>query len=128
MLLFTCAKYNIPYSEMLMYKPLTNNANLRKIRGKVFTKMKNEKWIPIRKRHQNGPQDLITVSLCTQIAIDKIQLRSLSLAYACPYYNPTTTIGQSVHNIGISKPIVHTTPYTYVVWGCMACWTYCQIL
>jgi hypothetical protein len=37
----------------------------------------------------NGPQDLITVSLCIQIVIDKIQLCSLSVAYACPYHNPT---------------------------------------
>jgi hypothetical protein len=33
--------------------------------------------------HVNGPQDLVTVSLCIQIAIDKMQLRSLSVAYAC---------------------------------------------
>ena len=30
-------------------------------------------------RHDNGPQDLITVSLCFQIAIDKMQLCSLCL-------------------------------------------------
>ena len=35
--------------------------------------------------HDNGPQELVTVSLCIQIAIDKTQLCSLSLAYACPY-------------------------------------------
>jgi hypothetical protein len=33
--------------------------------------------------HDNGPQDLITVSLCIQIAIEKMQLCSLSLTYAC---------------------------------------------
>ena len=32
--------------------------------------------------HDNGPQDLVTVSLCIQIAIDKMQLCSLSIAYA----------------------------------------------
>ena len=58
--------------------------------------------------HDNGPQDLITVSLCIQIAIDKMQLCSLSIAYACPYYNPTATMGHSVHN---SKPVAHKTPY-----------------
>jgi hypothetical protein len=34
--------------------------------------------------HDNGPQDLIMVSLCIQIAIDTMQLSSLSLAYARP--------------------------------------------
>ena len=62
--------------------------------------------------HENGPQDLVTVSLCIQIAIDKIQMCLLSVDYACPHHNPTA----------------NTTPYTYVVCGCEACWTYCQIL
>jgi hypothetical protein len=39
--------------------------------------------------HDNGPKDLVTVSLCIQIAIDKMQLCSLSVAYACPHHNPT---------------------------------------
>jgi hypothetical protein len=30
--------------------------------------------------HDNGPQDLFTVSLCIQIAIDKMQLHSMSVA------------------------------------------------
>jgi hypothetical protein len=38
--------------------------------------------------HYNEPQDLVTVSLCIQIAIDKMQLCWLSVAYAFPYYNP----------------------------------------
>ena len=33
--------------------------------------------------HDNGPQDLVMVSLCIQIAIDGMQLCLLSLAYAC---------------------------------------------
>ena len=33
----------------------------------------------------NGPQDF-------QIANDKTQLSLLSVAYACPYHNPTTTL------------------------------------
>jgi uncharacterized protein with NAD-binding domain and iron-sulfur cluster len=57
-----------------------------------------------------GLQDLVTVSLCIQIAIDKIKLCSLSVAYARPYHNPTATMGYSVQNIIISKPLAHTTP------------------
>jgi hypothetical protein len=58
----------------------------------------------------NGPQDLITVFLCIQIVIDKFKLCSLSEAYACPYHNPTTTMGHPVHNVDINKPLAHTTP------------------
>ena len=58
--------------------------------------------------HDNGPQDLVMVSLCIQIAIDKMQLCSWSIAYACPYH--ITTTGNSVHNIDISKPLTHMTP------------------
>jgi hypothetical protein len=53
--------------------------------------------------HDNGPQDYVTVSLRIQIAIDKMQLCSLSEAYACPYHSPTTTMGHSVHNVDIRK-------------------------
>ena len=38
----------------------------------------------------NGPQDLVTVFLCIQISIDKMQLCLLSIANACPYHNPTS--------------------------------------
>ncbi|KAJ8403603.1 hypothetical protein AAFF_G00349290 [Aldrovandia affinis] len=59
--------------------------------------------------HNNGPQDLGTVSLCIQTAIDKMHFCSLSIAYTCPYQNPTTTMG---HSVDISKPLSHTMPYT----------------
>ena len=61
--------------------------------------MAGDKW------HDNGPQDLVTVSLCIQIAIDKIQLCSLSIAFAGPYHTPSATMGHSGHNVDISKPL-----------------------
>ena len=45
--------------------------------------------------HDNGPQDLVTVSLCIKIAIDKMQLCLLSIAYGYPYHNPIATMGHS---------------------------------
>ncbi len=62
--------------------------------------------------HNNGPQDLVTVSLCIQNAINIMHLCLLSITYACPYHNPTATMDHSIHNIDISKPLTHTTPYT----------------
>jgi hypothetical protein len=50
--------------------------------------------------HDNELQNLVTVSLCIQIAIDKMQL---SIAYASPYHNPT--MGHNVHNIDINNPL-----------------------
>ncbi|MDG2565849.1 hypothetical protein P7M21_25840, partial [Vibrio parahaemolyticus] len=60
----------------------------------------------------SGPQDLVTVSLCIQNAINKMHLCSLSTTYTCPYHNPTATMGHSIHNVDISKPLTHTTPHT----------------
>ena len=62
--------------------------------------------------HNNGPQDVVMVILCIQNAINKMHLCSLSITYACPYLNPTTTMGHSIHKADISKPLTHTTPYS----------------
>ncbi len=62
--------------------------------------------------HNNGPQDLIMVSLCIQNDFNKMHLCSLSITYACPYHNPTTTMGHSIHSVDFSKPLTHTTAYT----------------
>ncbi len=64
------------------------------------------------KWHNNGPQDLVTVSLCIQNAINKMHLCPLSITYACPYHNPTVTMGHSIHSVDISKPLTHMMPYT----------------
>ena len=47
-------------------------------KGLKYEVMVADEW------HNIGPQDLITVSLCIQIAIDKMQL-CLSVIYAWPY-------------------------------------------
>ncbi len=41
--------------------------------------------------HNNGPQDLVTLSLCIQNAINKMHPCSLSITYACPYHTQRHT-------------------------------------
>ncbi len=41
-----------------------------------------------------------------------MHLCSLSITYACPYHNPTAIMVHLIHNIDISKPLTHKTPYT----------------
>ncbi len=65
--------------------------------------------------HNNGPKYLVTVSLCIQNAINKMHLCSLDITYACPYHNPTATMGHSIHNVDISKPLTHMIPYIHAV-------------
>ncbi len=55
--------------------------------------------------HNNGPQYLITVSLCIQNAINEMHLCSLSITYACPYHNPTTTMGHSNYSMPIARSL-----------------------
>ena len=57
--------------------------------------------------HVNGPQDLISVSLCIQIAINKMQKYLLAVDYACTYLTPI--MWHSVHNVDIIKPLAHAT-------------------
>ena len=65
------------------------------------------KYVAVDELYNNGPRDLVTVSLCIHMAIDKMQLCSLSVAYACPCHNPKATMGH--------KSLAHTTPYTLSV-------------
>jgi hypothetical protein len=54
----------------------------------------------------------MSIGLRVEIATDKMQSFVLSIAYACPYHNPTLTMGYSVHNVDIRKLLAHTAPYT----------------
>ena len=50
-----------------------------------------------------------------KLPLIKCHCVSLSVAKACPYHNPTATMGHSVHYFDISKSLVHTTLYTWSV-------------
>lgn len=52
--------------------------------------------------HYYRPRDLITISLYIQIAIRKMQLCLLSRTCLSMPYNPTATMGHSIHNTDIS--------------------------
>jgi hypothetical protein len=63
----------------------------------------------VHKWHDNGPQDLVTISLCIQIAIDKLQLCLLSKVYAGSYHNPTTTMGHCSQQTARPHNAIHAT-------------------
>ncbi len=79
--------------------------------GPCIIKLQHEVMV-VDEGHNNGPYDLVTLSLCIQNAINKMHLCLLSITHACPYHNPTATMGHSSHNLDISKPFNHTMPYT----------------
>ena len=70
---------------------------------------------------KNGPHNLITVFLWIQIAIDKIQLCSLSVAYACPYHNPTGTMG-ALCSQRWHQQTAHPHDTIHMICGCEAGW------
>ncbi len=95
-----CKNWDVFSFQELCTDPCNIGPSIIMLQHKV---MVVEEW------HNNGPQDLVTVSLCIQNGINKIHLCSLSITYACPYHNPTATMGHSIHNVDISKPLTHTT-------------------
>ncbi len=96
-------KRNLNWDVFSFQELCTDPCNM----GPCITILQHEVII-VDERHNNGPQDLVTVSLCIQNDINKIHLCSLSITYACPYHNPTATMGHSIHNIDISKPLTYT--------------------
>ena len=63
--------------------------------------------------HDNGLHDLVTVSLCIQIANNTTQLYLLPVACACSYHNTTATMGHCVHSVDIRKLLARIMPYTH---------------
>ena len=58
--------------------------------------------------HDNDPRDLVTLSLCNPIAIDKLQLCSLSLAYCLPPPPPRGTLFTTLTSANHSPTRRHT--------------------
>ena len=52
----------------------------------------------------SGPQDIIAVSLCIQIAIIKMHLFLLSVTHACPCHNPTAPMGTLFTTLANNSP------------------------
>lgn len=70
--------------------------------------------------HNNGSQELITVSLCIQKAINKMPLFLLCIIYACPCYNSTATMGP-LNLLCWHEQIAHPDDSTHAV--CHLPWT-----
>ncbi len=62
--------------------------------------------------HNNGPQDLVMVSLWIQNGINKMHLCSLSITYACPYHNPYRHHGPLDPQRWVQQTAHPQTPYT----------------
>ncbi len=77
----------------LVWPPFASRSATHLLRIELIRLLIVDEW------HNNGPRDLVTVSLCIQNAINKMHLCSLSIAYAWPYHNPTATMGHSIHKI-----------------------------
>jgi hypothetical protein len=58
--------------------------------------------------HNSGPRDLVTVSLSIQIAIDKMRLCLLSVAYACPCITPLPPWGTLFTSAYASMPMARS--------------------
>jgi hypothetical protein len=78
--------------------------------GQCIIMLKHE-VMTVNEWHNNGPQDLIMVSLCVQVPIDKMQLCFTSACLpASPYHNPTPTMGCSVSTTLTLANHSHTLP------------------
>lgn len=62
--------------------------------------------------HNGGPRDLLTVSPCIQNTVDKNAPVFVVYKIHLPTHNPGATMGRSIHNADVSKPLTHTKPYT----------------
>ncbi len=58
----------------------------------------------------NGTTMGLRISSCYLCAFKMTSIKYTCVR--CPNHNPTATMGHSIHNIDISKPLTHTTPYT----------------
>lgn len=76
--------------------------------GIVHRSLKHEVMV-VDEWHDNGPQDLVTVSLCIQNSNNQMQLCSLSMTNTSPYHSSPVAMGH-FHNLDISNALTHATP------------------
>ena len=57
-------------------------------------------------------------------AINKMHLYSLSITYSCPYHNPTATMSHSIHNVDISKSLIHMMAHAVCHLPSLGCFGY----